>query len=64
MEGDRLPAVDHHRPGIGRCRGFDPAQESQQASGVVWHAMLRPGGEVELTHLVFSRVTSLQDTVK
>lgn len=62
MESIELPAVHHHRPSVRRCRGLDPAQESQQAGGVVWHTVLRPGGEMELAHLMFSRVTSLEET--
>lgn len=55
--------MDHHGPGVGGRGGFDPAQEGQQAGGVVRHAVLGPGGEVELTHLVFGRITSLEETV-
>lgn len=54
--------MDHHRPSVRRCGGLDPAQESQQSGGVVRHPVLRPGGEVELAHLVFGRVTSLEET--
>lgn len=64
MESGWLPAVDHHRPSVRRCWGLDPAQKSQQAGSVVGHPVLRPGGEVELAHLMFSRVTSLEETVR
>ena len=30
--------MDDDRPSIRRCGGFDPAQESQEAGGVVRHA--------------------------
>lgn len=60
----RLPAVDHHRPGVRGGGGLDPAQEGQQAGGMVRHAMLRPRGEVELAHLMFGRVASLQETIR
>lgn len=61
---DELPAVDHHRPSVRRRRGLDPAQESQQAGSVVRNPMLGPGGEVELAHLMFGRVTSLEETIR
>lgn len=51
--------MHHHRPSIGWRGGFDPPDEGQQASGVVGHAVLRPGGEVELSHLMFGRVAPL-----
>lgn len=59
MQG--LPAVHHHRSSVWGCRGLDPAQESQQTGSVVRHTVLRPGGEVELAHLMLGRVTSLHD---
>ena len=37
-----VPAVDHHRPSVWGRGGLDPADEGQQASGVVGHAVLRP----------------------
>ena len=55
-----VPAVDHYGAGVGRGGGLDAAQEGQQAGGVVGHAVLGPGGEVELADLVFGRVASLQ----
>lgn len=61
MQSDKLPAVDHHRPSVRRCRGLNPTQESQQTRGVVGHAVLRPGGKVELANLMFGRVTSLNE---
>lgn len=54
--------MDHHGSGIRRRGGLDPTQEGQQAGGVVGHAVLGPRGEVELTNLVFGRVTSLDQT--
>lgn len=56
-----LPAVDNHRTSVRRCRGLNPTQESQQTGSVVGNAMLRPGGEVKLTNLMFGRVTSLNE---
>ena len=64
MSSDEVPAMDDDRPGLRRCGGFDPAQEGQQAGGVVRHAVLRPGGEVELAHLVFGGVTPLEEAHK
>lgn len=52
--------MHHHGSGVRRRGGLDPAQEGQQARGVVGHAVLGPGGEVELAHLVFGGVASLQ----
>ena len=55
----RLPAVDHHGASVRRGGGFHSSYEGQQSSGVVGHAVLRPGGEMELTHLVLGGVSSL-----
>lgn len=52
--------MHHHRSSVRRGGGLDPAQEGQQARGVVGHAVLRPRREVELAHLVFGGVASLQ----
>lgn len=52
--------MHHHRSGVRRGGGLDPAQEGQQACGVVGHAVLGPRGEMELAHLVVGRVAALQ----
>lgn len=54
-----LPAVDHHRAGVRRSGGFHSADKGQQSGGVIRHPVLRPGREVELTHLVLCSVSSL-----
>lgn len=54
-----IPAVNHHRPCVGRGGGLDPADEGQQPGGVVGNPVLRPGREVELAHLMLRRVASL-----
>lgn len=54
-----LPAVDHHRASVRRRRGFHSSYKGQQSSGVIGHPVLRPGCEVELTHLVLGWVSSL-----
>lgn len=55
-----LPAVDHHRASVRRCRGFHSSYKGQQSGGVIGHPMLRPGCKVELTHLMLRGVSSLE----
>lgn len=55
-----LPAVHYDWASVGWSGGFHTPQESQQAGGVVGHAVLRPRREVELAHLVFGRVAPLR----
>lgn len=57
--GVMLPAVHHHRAGVGGSGGFHPPDESQQPGGVIRHPVVGPGGEVELTHLVLGGVSPL-----
>lgn len=45
------PAVDYHGPGVWRVAGLHPAQEGQERSGMLGHAVVRPGCELELTYL-------------
>ena len=45
------PAVDHHGSGIWGVAGLDAAQEGQEGGGVLGHAMVRPGRELELADL-------------
>lgn len=54
-----LPAVDHHGAGVRRGGGLHSPDEGQQAGGVIRHPVLRPGGEVELPHLVLGGVSPL-----
>lgn len=51
--------MDHHGASIRRCRGFHSSYKGQQSSGMIGHPVLRPGCEVELTHLMLGRVSSL-----
>lgn len=59
MLGVVLPAVHHHRTGVGRCGSFHPPDEGQQPGGVIGHPVVGPGREVELTHLMLGRVSPL-----
>lgn len=54
-----LPAVNHHRPGVRGCGGFDPSQEGQQSCGVIRDAVLRPRCEVKLADLMLGWITPL-----
>lgn len=45
-----LPAVNSDGSGIRGVAGFDPAEEVEERSGIFWHAVIRPGRELELTH--------------
>lgn len=46
----RVPAVSDDGPGVRRVAGFDPAEEVEERSGVLRHAVVGPGRELELTH--------------
>lgn len=59
MQGITVPAVNHDRASIRWRRSFNPSYKSQQSSGVIGHPVFRPGCEVELTHLMLGRVSSL-----
>lgn len=37
--------------GVRRVAGLHPAQKSQERRGVLWHAVVRPRCELELTNL-------------
>ena len=45
------PAVDHQRTFGWPMLLHDSPVEGQDGCGVVWHAVVRPGREVELGHL-------------
>lgn len=36
--------------GVRGVAGFDPAEEVEEGSGILWYAVIRPGCELELTH--------------
>lgn len=55
-----IPAVHHHRPGVWRVTGFNPAQEGQEWCGVFGNAMIRPCCELELPHLPLLTTATLQ----
>lgn len=59
-----LPAVHHHWASVRRCRGFDSSYKSQKPSSMIGHTVLRPGCEVELTHLMLGWVSSLPKSHK
>lgn len=54
--------MHHNGPGTGRVGHLDPADEGQQAGGVVWHSVVGPAGEVELLHLPHLVEASLYNT--
>ena len=43
--------MDHHGPGVRGVAGLDAAQEGQEGGGVLGHAVVRPGRELELADL-------------
>ena len=43
-----IPAVDKYRPRLVFLH--DSPVEGQDGCGIVWHSVVRPGGEVELSH--------------
>lgn len=43
--------MNHHGPSIGHGLGLDPPNKSQQARGVIGHAVVRPAREVKLPYL-------------
>ena len=51
--------MDHDGPCAGRVGDLDPADEGQQAGGVIWNSVVRPAGEVELLHFPELVKTSL-----
>lgn len=36
--------------GVRRVAGFDPAEEVEEGGGILRHAVIRPGRELELTY--------------
>ena len=44
------PAVDHERPFTRLVFLHDSPAEGQDGRGIVWHSVVRPGSEVELSH--------------
>lgn len=48
---EHKPAVHHHGSGVRRVAGFHPAQERQERCGMFGNAVIRPGGELELSYL-------------
>jgi hypothetical protein len=46
-----LPAVHHHGPCVWGVAGFYPPEEGQEGGGVLGHAVIGPGSELELPHL-------------
>ena len=47
----RAPAVYDERAALGRRHRLDATHEEQQRRGVVGHAVVGPGRELELPHL-------------
>lgn len=43
--------MHHHGSGVRRVAGFHPAQERQERRGMFGNAVIRPGGELELSNL-------------
>lgn len=43
--------MNHHGPSIGHGLGLDSPNKSQQARGVIGHAVVRPAREVKLPYL-------------
>lgn len=43
--------MNHHGPSVVHGLGLDSPNKSQQACGVIGHAVVRPAGEVELPYL-------------
>lgn len=51
-----IPAMSDDGSSIRWIAGFDPAKEVEEGGGILWHAMIGPGCELELTH--FSSLTA------
>ena len=49
---------------VGRLHGLDAPHEDEQRTRVVGDAVVRPRGELELTHLAALRETALQQRNK
>lgn len=47
---DSSPAVHHQGPSVWRMTGLDSAQEGQCSGGILWHSVVRPGHELELSN--------------
>lgn len=43
--------MDHHGPSVWRVACLHTPQEGQNRSRVLWHPVIRPGHELELSHL-------------
>lgn len=57
--------MHHHGPGIRRVAGFDASQEGQDGSGILGHAVVRPGHELKLPQLSFlARAVLQKETMK
>lgn len=57
------PAVNHHGPSVGHGLGLDSSNKSQQACGVIGHAVVRPAREVKLPYLPDLMSPSLRSRV-
>lgn len=45
-----VPAVNSDGSSIRGVAGFDPAEEVEERSGILWHTVIWPGCKLELTH--------------
>lgn len=55
-----VPAVSDDGPSVRRVAGFDPAEEVEERSRVLGNSVIRPGCELELTHLSPLTVATLR----
>lgn len=58
------PAVGNDGSGIRRVAGLHPTEEGQEGGGVLWHAVIRPRRELELTNFPLLTRAILETTVR